>query len=213
MKRRSGGCHRLEVAASMARTGRYFSNARVSCEDAGMLHEADVPTRVALIVVSAFAPDRVFEVARLLHRSPFSSRHRSEFSALLTNLGGDPVETGIFILLRADDGRRRTPPELESLLSAPHSAVDAAMDAMAFAGYLEYRRDWRRDSLLRVGLSEHGRRLAEFLLVEYARGMRRFAVILRDEDRAAIEAVHEGIHRALNGARMHHGRAQSAAGG
>lgn len=167
-------------------------------EDRGhMRTETDLPARVALHVVLMFAPNYALEIARELFRSPLAVRHRGELTILLGRLGGDPVETGILLVLAASDAHRHTPNSLAQTLRVRRSEVDTVLESMAFAGRLEYRRDWRRDAELALQLSGHGRRLAERLLIEFARSFQRLAATFAPESGQALDGLTDTIRRSL----------------
>lgn len=159
--------------------------------------ESDLPVRVALHVVLMFAPDYALEIARELFHSPFAVRHRGELGILLERLGGDPVETGILLVLASSDGHRHTPNSLAQTLRVRCSEVDAVLESMAFAGRLEYRRDWRRDAELAVQLSGQGRRLAERLLIEFSRSFERLATTFPPKPRQALDDFTDKIRGSL----------------
>lgn len=162
-----------------------------------MSTKTDLPVRVALHAVLMFAPECALDIARELFRSPFAVRHRGELAILLERLGGDPVETGILLVLAVRDGHRHTPSSLAQTLRVRCGEVDAVLESMAFAGRLEYRRDWRRDAELAVQLSAQGRHLAERLLIEFARGFQKLSITFPPESRQALDGFADTIRRSL----------------
>lgn len=160
--------------------------------------ETSLPARVVLHVVLTFAPSFALEVARGLFGSPFAVRLCGEIATLLDRLGGDRIEMAILLVLGARDGSRHTSSSLAQMLRVRCGEVDAVLESMAFAGRLEYRRDWRRDAELAVQLSAQGQRLAESLLIEFARGLERLAITFPPECRPALDRFTDRVRASLD---------------